>query len=132
MSALFELRYTIKSGRIRALSIRQPWCHRILHEGKDIENRDWYTSFRGRCLIHASKSEAEERHLIREMKMPLGAIVGAMNIIGCVQRSDSRWFQGIYGFQIEQAIAFEPVPCKGALGFFKVDETVLQQLQVPE
>ncbi len=38
-----------------ALSIRQPWAWHILHSGKDIENRDWPTRFRGRVLIHASK-----------------------------------------------------------------------------
>lgn len=24
----------------KAISIRQPWCHHILFDGKDIENRD--------------------------------------------------------------------------------------------
>lgn len=38
-----------------ALSIRQPWAWHILNSGKDIENRDWPTRFRGRVLIHASK-----------------------------------------------------------------------------
>src|SRR3990167_9411398 len=40
---------------MKALSIRQPWAWLILHAGKDIENRGWPTSFRGRFLIHASK-----------------------------------------------------------------------------
>ncbi len=40
---------------MKALSIRQPWAWLILHGGKDIENRDWATRFRGRVLIHASK-----------------------------------------------------------------------------
>ena len=38
-----------------ALSIRQPWASLILKAGKDIENRDWPTKFRGRILIHAAK-----------------------------------------------------------------------------
>ena len=37
------------------LSIRQPWAWLILNAGKDIENREWPTRFRGRVLIHASK-----------------------------------------------------------------------------
>ena len=40
---------------MKALSIRQPWAWLILNAGKDIENRSWYTSVRGRVLIHASK-----------------------------------------------------------------------------
>lgn len=30
-----------------AISIRQPWAWLILNAGKDIENRDWPTNFRG-------------------------------------------------------------------------------------
>jgi hypothetical protein len=26
---------------MKAMSIKQPWVHAILHEGKDIENRSW-------------------------------------------------------------------------------------------
>lgn len=38
-----------------ALTIRQPWAHAILHLGKDIENRNWKTKYRGPFLIHAGK-----------------------------------------------------------------------------
>jgi len=37
-----------------ALSVRQPWAWLLLN-GKDIENRDWYTKYRGPLAIHASK-----------------------------------------------------------------------------
>lgn len=40
---------------MKALSLRHPWCHAVLHLGKSIENRRWNTSFRGEFLIHASK-----------------------------------------------------------------------------
>ena len=40
---------------MKALSIRSPWWWAILKMGKDIENRDWWTGYRGRVLIHASK-----------------------------------------------------------------------------
>ena len=39
---------------MKALTIKQPWVHAILHEGKDIENRSWQRSFRGWLAIHAS------------------------------------------------------------------------------
>jgi hypothetical protein len=48
----------------KAISVRAPWWWFILHGGKTHENRDWYTSFRGSVLLHASKwwnqSEVEE------------------------------------------------------------------------
>jgi len=40
---------------VKALSIRAPWWWFILHCGKDIENRDWPTKFRGTIYLHASK-----------------------------------------------------------------------------
>lgn len=40
---------------MKALSIRQPWAWAMLHAGKDIENRDWPTWFRGRFAVHAAK-----------------------------------------------------------------------------
>lgn len=40
---------------MKALSIRQPWAHAILHLGKRVENRDWSgCSYRGPVLLHAS------------------------------------------------------------------------------
>lgn len=38
-----------------ALSIRQPWAWAIVHAGKDVENRDWRTKYRGLVCIHAAK-----------------------------------------------------------------------------
>lgn len=40
---------------MKALSLRQPWAHFVVHHGKHIENRRWNTNFRGEFLIHASK-----------------------------------------------------------------------------
>ncbi|HLN24206.1 MAG TPA: ASCH domain-containing protein [Patescibacteria group bacterium] len=105
-----------------ALSIRQPWCHRILYDGKDVENRSWPTRFRGRVLIHASKGvDAGSRDEIRAGAMPLGGIVGVMEITDCVSAMDSEWFFGRYGFVIRNAQPLPFMPCKGSLGFFRVD-----------
>ena len=105
---------------LRALSIRQPWCHHILNSGKDIENRTWRTNFRGPVLIHASK-KAEDPAYCRQVNAPLGGIVGVMEIVDCVDHSDSKWFQDPYGFVIRNAKPLQFIPCKGRLGFFKPD-----------
>ena len=47
---------------MKALSIRQPWAWAILFAGKDFENRDWYTSFRGRFAIHAAKGMTKSEY----------------------------------------------------------------------
>lgn len=38
---------------MKCLSVRQPWAHLILCGVKPVENRSWYTDFRGPLLIHA-------------------------------------------------------------------------------
>jgi hypothetical protein len=119
-----------------ALSIRQPWAWLILHAGKDIENRDWPTKFRGRIYVHASKGmtidEYEEAadfavslKLGLGIKMPgpkaieRGGIVGAVDIVDCVSASDSPWFFGRYGFVLAKPRRLTFLPCKGQLGFFR-------------
>jgi len=104
-----------------ALSIRQPWAHRILHGGKDVENRDWPTRFRGSVLIHAGKGvDAEDRDDLTA-DMALGGIVGMVDIVDCVTGLDSKWFCGRYGFVLRDARPLAFLPCRGALGFFKPD-----------
>lgn len=57
---------------------------------------------------------------------PLGAIIGTVDIVDCVTKSDSPWFFGPHGFVLRDPIALpEPVPCKGALSFWKVPEGLL-------
>lgn len=102
---------------MKALSIRQPWCHHILFDGKDIENRDWQTRFRGRVLIHASKTGEEGARI----DMPRGGIVGHVEIVDCVDRSDSEWFFGKFGFVLRDPRPLPLIPCKGMLGFFTPD-----------
>lgn len=127
-----------------ALSIRQPWAWLILHGGKDIENRDWPTKFRGRVLVHAakgmtrdewegawgfapqrSKSAAAEAALTME-SVERGGIVGSVEIVDCVQRSDSPWFVGRYGFVLRDPLLLPFTPWRGQLGFFDVPLTMDQ------
>jgi hypothetical protein len=140
----------------RALSVRAPWWWAILYAGKDIENRDWATRYRGRVLVHASKwwkteevkadhEDAVDIHrkltgeavpesvhdkqawTWRRMRDTGGHIVGSVEIVDCVIQSASPWFFGEFGFVLRDPIAFaKPVPCKGALGFFRPADGVLE------
>lgn len=105
-----------------ALSIRQPWAHNILHDGKDIENRDNLKNYRGPFLIHASRTiEPFWRAHIKSKDMPLGGIVGMAEIVDCVTKSDSKWFVGKYGFVLSRVQELPFMPCKGKLSFFVPD-----------
>lgn len=111
----------ILRSKMVALSIRQPWAHRIMFEGKDIENRSWLTRFRGPVLIHAGKAvDADDRESVTP-DMQRGGIVGMVEIDDCVTDSDSEWFFGRYGFVLRNPVPLQFVPCKGALGFFRPD-----------
>lgn len=118
-----------------AISIRQPWAWHILHSGKDIENRNWPTRFRGRVLVHAGKgmTRAQFEEGTHPLTLPWGpvvipqwdqlqrgGIVGSVEIVDCVTASDSPWFTGRYGFVLRYPEVLPFRPLKGALGFFKV------------
>ncbi len=118
-----------------AISVRQPWAWLIIHGGKDIENRTWKTKIRGRVLIHASKGMTEEEYSATEcwagcnlgVWLPertlllRGGIIGSVEIVDCVTKSESQWFSGPYGFVLRNP---EPIPfraCRGMLNFFRPD-----------
>jgi hypothetical protein len=137
-----------------SLSIRRPWPWAILHLptelAKDVENRDWSTSYRGKFLIHASKGCTRDEYadgalsirdaVVERLRilgqfqqtltiptldtMPYGAIVGWAEVVDCVDRSDSPWFCGRYGFVLGGRGVLDPIQCRGALGFFRVPEDV--------
>ena len=137
---------------MKALSVLPPWWAMILHQGKDIENRTWPTNFRGTIYLHVGKKfeHAEivaDLHriahempgvevpaycdplnadrLLMRLRRSSGCIVGRVDIVGCVQRSDSPWFFGPYGFQLANPVAFErPIPYRGERGLFDVPDGI--------
>ncbi len=146
---------------MKALSIKQPWASLILKGApvfksvdngdgssriefnglvfKDIENRDWYTDYRGRIYVHAPQREEDFLNTMKWLGehiglapyacmllssrkySPKGAIIGEVDIVDCVTQSKSPWFVGKYGFALADPKAYEkPIPYKGKLGFFEV------------
>ena len=113
-----------------ALSIRQPWAWAILHGGKDVENRKWWTPYTGPFLIHAGKNVDQEGfNSLIEANIPIpnledlprGGIVGRARIVGCVKHCDSTWFTGPYGFLLQDPEELPFAPLRGYLNFFNVD-----------
>lgn len=123
---LLELAKWCDEGALKALSIKQPYPHHIFYDGKDVENRDWATKGRGWVIVHAGVSKSElDMDDPNEAAMPRGGVVGMMRITDCVEKMDSRWFFGRYGFVIGQAFPLPLIPCKGALGFFRLEQDTL-------
>lgn len=121
---------------MKALSIRQPWAWLIVHGYKDIENREWPTSYRGPILIHTGMSmttwEYEEAVEIAgdidpkiiipaAAELRRGGIIGEVEIVDCVRRSPSPWFFGTYGFCLRNSKPLPFVHVRGQLGIFDVE-----------
>ncbi len=52
-----------------------------------------------------------------------GAFIGSAEVVDCVHESDSMWFTGPHGLVIQNAVLWdEPIPWRGALGFWRVQE----------
>ena len=128
---------------MKALTIRQPWATLIMQGVKRYEFRSWKTNFRGEVLIHAGKGidkEAVERlkKYLPEGKLPLGKILGKVNITDCVPMSEefasmlskenndiytTHSFSRNYGFKLEDVEVFDtPIDAKGQLGFWNYNE----------
>ena len=121
-----------------ALSVRQPSAWAILHGGKDIENRSFGSVRAGRMTpglicLHAAVGlkEDEYRYIAWRMQeigvicpppaqMVRGAIIGTVEVVDIVDKSDSRWYGGAAGLVLEnpQPLA-HPIPAKGKLGYFE-------------
>lgn len=119
----------IEASEIKALSIKQPYPHHIFHDGKDVENRDWPTKGRGWFIIHAGVSKSElDMGNEQDAAMPRGGVVGIARIVDCVTEMDSSWFFGKFGFVLRDAMPLPLIPCKGALGFFRLPPDINAQI----
>ena len=115
---------------MKAISIKQPWASLIVEGIKDIENRNWFTYYRGLLYIHASKGfdiqganvltmkYPEYRTLIEKSDQLRGGLIGKVQMIDCVKSHRSKWFQGKYGFVFQSPQKIEFHPLRGQLSIF--------------
>jgi len=152
---------------LKALSLTQPMAWAIFN-GKNVENRTWRTNYRGPLLIHASMNfDAKHLSWLQDnatrlrIKLPdhfyHGAILGMVDIIGCVAQEDAhdvagrpdelrfnaesyagkvgfgnlvftKWFTGPFGFLLANAREFQnSIPYRGTLGIFNIPDEVVQE-----
>ena len=114
---------------MKALSVRQPYAHLILTGLKRIENRTWQTQYRGPLVIHAGARwhERELETIERDFKvklpddLPLGGIVGIVDLVDIVTHSTDLSFEGPFGFVLENPRVVPFVPLRARLKIFNVD-----------
>lgn len=153
------------AGQTKCLSIRQPWTWIITHPTevaacglapKTVENRNWYSHYRGPLLLHAGATMetslfdrrtglllpgywkrqfgATGAHLAHIMPQhrnnyPTRAIVGYADLVDVVAESSSPWFIGDYGFVLANARAIiSPMSHPGQRMLFNVTAIQMDDL----
>lgn len=135
---------------MKAISLWNPWAHLVVVGAKSFETRHWPTNVRGTVAIHAAKVWTRElqsyRHepffnLFWPNEMPLGCLLGTVDIIGC-HRVESSLIErlsdqelafgnyeiGRYAWELRNPVAFEkPIPWKGMQGFFEVPDEIVRR-----
>lgn len=132
---------------MKALSMTQPWAQALFLDLKRFETRSWFINYSGPLLIHAAKGfpkyarefAATERALGRgNTRVALGAIIGKVNLVKIwhveeligqlsgLERLYGDYSPGRYAWEfISPLLLVEPIPYRGALGLFNVDESNL-------
>lgn len=115
---------------MKAISIRNPWAHMILCEEKPYEFRSWRTDYRGDLLICSSANPK-----VKNTIMGHALCVVRLNDIIEVTAKNYRDFGlsrsdlsdgKLYAWQLTDVRAIKPVPVKGKLNFFNVDDSLIE------
>ena len=114
---------------MKCLSVKQPWAALIVSGIKDVENRSWPTSYRGRILIHAAKQPDRlavlpkfKGTVLPRVEGVYGAIIGSVEVVDCVRDHASRWAQpDQWHWLLRDAEPCIPVPYTGSMKLFDVE-----------
>lgn len=139
---------------MKALSLWQPWASLVMSGRKRYETRSWATAYRGPLLIHAAKSregledcygelaEALKSEGIQFNDLPFGAILGAVELVGCVATEGPTTAQMLadrpeeevvgnfgpnrFAWELRVIQRFTPtIPYKGSQGLFFIPGSVV-------
>jgi ASCH domain len=127
-----------ESSDSRVLSVRQPWAWAIVAGHKDVENRTWSTTYRGRVFIHASLKPAQEGFAFCNRlgvdpptDLTGGAVIGSVEIYEVAEASSSPWWiRGNTAWLLRAPLMLvRPVPLKGKLGIFRPSPSDARRLR---
>lgn len=127
---------------MKAITVLEPWASLIVFGPKRVENRSWWTAYRGPLAIHAGKSLrllgdpetialAAKFGITRELcRQRAGCLLGRTELLDCVPVAAvraNRWAVGPWCFRLAEPTALAtPLAWKGQLGFFDVPDELLQ------
>src|SRR5438067_132923 len=122
---------------LKCLSLRQPYADLVVTGRKTIETRKWNTNFRGKFLVHASKTIDKDSAALLNIdcsKVIKGAAIGLAFLYDVKKYANKEDFLADrekhfgfrfsipkYGFLLKGAKKLDKsVPMIGRLGFFDV------------
>ena len=122
---------------MKCLSLRQPYAELVAAGRKTIETRKWNTNFRGKFLIHSSKTIDNETSTSLNIdcsRLTKGAIIGVACLYDVKKYTSKEDFLADkvahlsdnfsnpkYGFLLKDAEKLnKPIPLIGRLGFFNM------------
>lgn len=124
----------METSAVRVLTVRQPHAYLLIHGSrnagiKDVENRPKPTKHPGTLLIQSSAKvdrAANAEYIAEGIKLPpaeelvTGAIIGSVQVTGCVRNSRSRWaIPGYWHWLTARPRPADPViPIKGQLSLY--------------
>lgn len=126
------------SQRMKILSVWGPWAQLLVLGIKDVENRSWFTAYRGPLAIHASKighpprdvdrilaqlvddgmiTHAQSDLIADRVDLDRGHVIGVVRLVGCKTESRSPWwFKGEIAWEVADARTIERIPVRGGQG----------------
>lgn len=125
------------------VSVVQPWATALALYGATVLNRPHRLPAKylgGQVAIHAATyrdpfRERVERGRIRDRTgvtvpaaLPYGAIVAVGRLTGCVESSSSPWFEGPFGWVVEDVRAVTPVATRGVVRVTRLAHDVAEIL----
>jgi len=122
---------------LKCLSLRQPYAELVAAGRKTIETRNWNTNFRGKFLIHSSKTIDNETSTSLNIdcsRLTKGAVIGVACLYDVKKYTNKEDFLADkvahlsdnfsnpkYGFLLKDAKKLnKPIPLIGRLGFFNI------------
>ncbi|MFJ3141654.1 ASCH domain-containing protein [Streptomyces halstedii] len=137
---------------MRALTVRQPWASAITHGTKRTENRSWPVPAKHigtRILVHAAAAEDRTPRVSKDVPRQLtdgigvwpdtrSAIIAVATLTGCHfdkgMSCCAPWgMEGFFHWELTDVAALpEPVPTKGALGFWTLPEDVVNAVCIQQ
>lgn len=142
---------------MKCLTIYQPWASLIVLGAKTHETRTWKTQHRGPLLIHAGRRFLDAARDITALEpfhtplreagypmasdLPLGAIVGMVELIDCkdveeirdglsqTERDFGDFRNGRWAWILGSPVKFsQPVIYQGKQGIFDIDDRLLESI----